>query len=71
MTKYTFELDSMYCNVEMHEEDEHAQIYVNNALVAEYTFSGAGVLKINHADPKALIDTLVAILYEKGGSINL
>ena len=71
MTKYTFELDSMHCNVEMHEEDEHAQIFVNGDLVAEYTFAGAGALKINHADPRALIDTLVAILYEKGEYINL
>jgi hypothetical protein len=65
MTKYTFELDNYSSKIEMQEFDDIAQIFVNDKLIAEYKFGGAGCSVIYEADPKKLIDTLVGVLYDQ------
>ena len=67
MTKYTLELDKYASKIEMREfvDDNIAQIWVNNKLIAEYEMGGAGCSTINHADPRKLIDTVVGILYDQ------
>jgi len=65
MTKYTFELDNYSSKIEMQEFDDIAQIFVNDKLIAEYKFGGAGCAFIYEADPKKLIDTLVGVLYDQ------
>ena len=66
MTRYTFELDNYASKIEMREFDGIAQIFVNEELIAEYEFGGAGCGTIYHADTRDLIDTLVGVLYDKG-----
>ena len=66
MTKYTFELDNFDASkIEMHEFDDIAQIFVNDKLIAEYEFGGAGCSFIYEADPRKLIDTMVGVLYDQ------
>ncbi len=65
MTKYTFELDNYASKIEMQEVDDIAQIFVNDKLIAEYKFGGAGCWFIYEADSKKLIDTLVGVLYDQ------
>ena len=67
MTKYTLELDNYASKIEMREfvDDNIAQIFVNNKLIAEYEMGGAGCSLIYDSDPKKLIDTLVGILYDQ------
>jgi len=65
MTRYTFELDNYASKIEMREFDDIAQIFVNDKLIAEYKFAGAGCSFIYHADTRDLIDTLVGVLYDK------
>ena len=65
MTKYTFELDNYASKIEMQEVDDIAQIFVNDKLIAEYKFGGAGCWFIYEADASKLIDTLVDVLYDQ------
>jgi len=67
MTNYKLELEGHYVTIEMNEfEDNIAQIFKNNDLIAEYKFSeGSGAIKINHLNGKAIIDLLAALLYEQ------
>jgi hypothetical protein len=65
MTKYTFELDNYASKIEMREFEDIAQIFVNDKLIAEYKFAGAGCSFIYNADPRKLIDTLVGVLYDQ------
>ncbi len=66
MTNYKLELEGHYVTIEMNEfEDNIAQIFKNNDLIAEYKFGGAGATHIYHLEGKNLIDLLVAILYEQ------
>ena len=65
MTKYTLELNQFDSKIEMKEFDNIAQIFVDGELVAEYQFGGAGCSTINHIDPKQLINTMVAVLYDQ------
>jgi hypothetical protein len=67
MTKYTLELNDYASKIEMREfvDDNIAQIIVNNKIIAEYEMGGAGCSLIYDTDPKKLIDTLVAVLYDQ------
>ena len=67
MTKYTFELDSVATKIEMREFDSIAQIFVNDKLIAEYSWeSGVGATKIYHAEDRQLINVMAALLYDTG-----
>jgi len=66
MINYKLELDDSNLRIEMNEfEDNIAQIFLNDKLMAEYKFGGAGATHIYHLEGKKLIDLLVTILYEQ------
>ena len=66
MINYKLELDDSNLRIEMNEfEDNIAQIFLNDLLIAEYKFGGAGATHIYHLEGKKLIDLLVTILYEQ------
>jgi len=66
MTNYKLELEGHYVTIEMNEfEDNIAQIFKNNDLIAEYKFGGAGAIQLYHLNGKAIIDLLAALLYEQ------
>ena len=66
MTNYKLELQDYGLRIEMNEfEDNIAQIYADDIIIAEYEFGGAGATHIYNLEGKKLIDLLVAILYEQ------
>ena len=66
MINYKLELDDSNLRIEMNEfEDNIAQIFLNDKLMAEYKFGGVGIRQIYHIEERKIIDLLVAILYEQ------
>jgi len=66
MTNYKLELQAHDVRIEMNEfEDDIAQIFVDDKLIAEYRFGGVGIRQIYHIEERKIIDLLVAILYEQ------
>lgn len=69
MTNYKLNLQDHHLRIEMNEfEDNIAQIFADDILIAEYRFGGAGATHIYHLEGKKLIDLLVTILYEQADS---
>ena len=59
----TFEVAGYEVKVRTFLDDDIAQILVDDMLVAEYGFGGAGCTFINDVDPRILIDIIAEIAH--------
>ena len=59
----TFKVADQVVKVRTFLDDDIAQIFVDDKLVAEYGFGGVGCTFIHDVDPRILIDIIAAIAH--------